>query len=386
MGRLFWKFFIAFLAAQLVTTLGVGVTIWALRPDYGPGQGPMFERHHAPPAPGEFDLRGPPPLPPHWSGPRPGLRPPELRPHLLHAWMRSPLLALAAGSVVSLIFAALLAWYFAKPIRSMRQTFEQVANGKLNARLGPAMGQRKDELADLGKDFDRMADRLQVLLDTQRRLMHDVSHELRSPLARLQAAVDLMRQQPERAAELGERIERDTRRIDALIGELLTLARLDAGMTGRIDETIDLAEVLQLIAEDAEFEAAGKGVTVELSSPAVLLVRGHRELIHRAIENVVRNALRHSPAGTKVSIDASEDLPAGRIELTVSDQGPGVREENLEAIFAPFFRDGAANTPDGYGLGLAITQRVLKLHGGEVLASNRPEGGLRVTLRLPRAA
>ncbi len=385
MGRLFWKFFLVFLAAQLVTSLGVGVTIWALRPNYAPGFGPIFERHHAPPPPGEFALREPPPLPPQWSRRPPGLPPPEARNHLLHGWMRSPLLPLAAGSVVSLVFAALLAWYFAQPIRSMRQAFEDVANGKLNARLGPAMGMRKDELADLGKDFDRMADRLKGLLDTQRRLMHDVSHEVRSPLARLQAAVDLMRQQPERAAELGERIERETRRIDALIGELLTLARLDAGMTGRLDEAIDLGEILQLIAEDAEFEASAAAVTVELALSGTLPVRGNREFLHRAIENVVRNALRHSPAAGKVWIAARDDSATGRVEVAVRDQGPGVRAENLQAIFAPFFRDGAASTPDGYGLGLAITQRVAALHGGEVFAANRPEGGLEVTLSLPRA-
>jgi signal transduction histidine kinase len=385
MGRLFWKFFFVFLLAQLVTTLGVGLTIWALRPSYAPGFGPFFEHHHPPQRPGDFADRELPPPPPTTPLRPQGMRPPEARPHFLHGWMRSPLLPLAAGSVVSLLFAALLGWYFAKPIRSMRQAFDDVARGKLNTRLGPVMSERKDELADLGQDFDRMTDRLQALLDAQRRLMHDVSHEVRSPLARLQAAVDVMRQQPERAAELGERIERDTRRIDTLIGELLTLARLDAGMTARRDEEIDLAEILGLVAEDADFEAAGKGAAVDLQVTGTLPVRGNRDLLHRAVENVVRNALRHSPAGGRVRIAARQDERAGQIEVSVSDQGPGVRPENLAAIFAPFFRDSPANTPDGYGLGLAITQRVAALHGGEVHANNRAEGGLVVTLRLPRA-
>jgi signal transduction histidine kinase len=306
--------------------------------------------------------------PPHQAGKRP--------PHL-------PLQPILAGSVVSLLFAALLAWYFAKPIRSLRTAFEAVAGGKLETRIGGSMGRRNDELADLGKDFDHMANRLQKLLEAQRRLLHDVSHELRSPLARLQAAADLMRQQPERGAEFIEHIERDTARMDRLVGELLTLARLDAGMAGELDEEVDLGEVVADIAEDAQFEADGKNCGVEVDLNGETVVRGSHELLHRAIENIVRNAVRHSPEGGKVSI--SLNVVDGRVRVTIADRGPGVFDSDLAAIFDPFFRSVPGQSAVGYGLGLAITRRIVEAHGGEVSAANRPESGLLVTLELPVA-
>jgi len=188
MGRLFWKFFFIFWLAQVVTTVGVGVAVWLAHPAFGPGSG-AFDGGAPPPSALNGADRLPLPLPPPpagESGPR----------HL-----PPPVIPFLAGSIVSLLFAVLLAWYFARPIRSLRAAFESVAGGKLETRIGTSMGRRNDELADLGKDFDHMASRLQNLLEAQRRLLHDVSHELRSPLARLQAAADLMRQQPERGAE-----------------------------------------------------------------------------------------------------------------------------------------------------------------------------------------
>jgi signal transduction histidine kinase len=361
MGRLFWKFFLIFWLAQVVTSIGVGVAIWLEHPARG--------------TPTEMFPGGPPPPP----GFNPADRPPPPRPGPL-----PPLLPLFAGSVVSLLFAALLAWYFARPIRNLRAAFEAVAGGKLETRIGNSMGQRKDELADLGQDFDHMAGRLQTLLDAQRRLLHDVSHELRSPLARLQAAADLMRQQPERAAEFIERIERDTARMDTLVGELLTLARLDAGINGKLDEEVDLREVIADIADDARIEADAKGCTVEVGAGDTALTRGSHELLQRAIENVVRNAVRHSPPGGRVVLAAH--AVDGMLRVTVADDGPGVFDADLGAIFDPFFRSGSAHATSGYGLGLAITRRVIEAHGGRVAATNRPGGGLLVTLELPAAA
>lgn len=356
MGRLFWKFFFMFWLAQIVTAVGVGVAIWLERPAHGPGPGVFVG---APPPPGFVGPARPPP------------------PHYL------PLLPILAGSVVSLLFAALLAWYFARPIRNLRAAFEAVAGGKLETRIGVSMGRRKDELADLGKDFDDMATRLQNLLDAQRRLLHDVSHELRSPLARLQAAADLMRQQPARSAEFVRHIERDTARMDSLVGELLTLARLDAGMSGKRDEEVDLCELVADIAEDARFEADAKhcAIDVELHGPVV--ARGNHELLYRAIENVVRNAVRYSPEGGVVAVAAHR--VGARLRITVADGGPGVFEADLAAIFDPFFRSGPCGLAAGYGLGLAISRRVVEAHGGAVSAANRVQGGLLVTLELPAA-
>lgn len=358
MGRLFWKFFFFFWLAQIVTSVGVGVSIWLEHSAHGPGPG-AFDG--GPPPPGFAGLDRPPP---------PGRLPP-------------PVMPIVAGSVVSLLFAALLAWYFAKPIRSLRAAFDAVAGGRLETRVGSSMSRRNDELADLGSDFDRMAERLQSLLDTQRRLLHDVSHELRSPLARLQAAADLMRQQPERAAEFAERIERDTARMDKLVGELLTLARLDAGMTGNLDEEVDVGEIIGHIADDAQFEADAMGCTVEAEFAGLLVVAGSHELIYRALENVVRNAVRHSPQGGSVAISGQADDAGHQVCVMVADRGSGVFPDDLDAIFEPFYRSGPGGVFSGYGLGLAITRRIVEAHGGKVFAANRPEGGLLVTLALP---
>ncbi len=357
MGRLFWKFFFFFWLAQVLTSAGVGVAIWMDRAERNAEsgwarQGPPLHGH---PAPGH--LRSPPPSP-------------------------MPLLPILAGSVVSVLFAALLAWYFAKPIRNLRMAFESVAGGRLQTRIGASMGNRNDELADLGSDFDHMADRLEQLLEAQRRLLHDVSHELRSPLARLQAAADLVRQQPERAAEFVERIERDTGRMDKLVGELLTLARLDSGMPGNAEETLDLSDMLSEITDDSTIEAERKHCSIDLDVNGALVARGSHELLYRAIENVVRNAVLHSPEDGRVSISAqSKD---DRLHIAIADNGPGVPEGDLAAIFDPFVRGGLGQSIAGYGLGLAITRRVIEAHGGAVFAANRAEGGLVVVLELPQ--
>jgi signal transduction histidine kinase len=278
---------------------------------------------------------------------------------------------LAAGSLVSLLFAALLAWYFARPLRMLHSAFEAVAGGRLGTRIGPAMGKRRDELADLGGDFDRMAERLQGLLEAQRRLFHDVSHEMRSPLARLQAAADLMRQQPERAGEF----------MDHLVGELLTLARLEADIDDAAREPIDLAELVEEIADDARLEAEARNFRIDLSLVAGPGVTANRDLLRRAIENVLRNALHHSPEGGSVAIALLTE--AGQARIVVADSGSGLPAADLEAIFEPFFRAANANSFAGYGLGLAITRRVAQLYGGAVKAENRAAGGLAVTLTLP---
>jgi len=371
MGRLFWKFFLVFWLAQVVTSLGVGVAIWALRPN-------QFEA--GPPAPPPFapppGIDGHPPPPPHGDSPLRHGHPSPPRPFL------PPLMPLLAGSVVSLIFAALLAWYFARPIRGLRTAFEALAGGRLETRIGRSMGRRRDELADLGADFDRMADRLQTLMDGQRRLLHDVSHELRSPLARLQAAADLMRQQPERAAEMLERIERDTGRMDRLVGELLTLARLDAGVGDDRMESLDLDELVAEIAEDVGVEAEAQGVGVQLALGAASKVRGDADLLRRALENVLRNAVKHSLWGGSVEVCSRVDADVCCID--VADRGPGVADAELASIFEPFYRGvGAAHRGEGYGLGLTITLRVLKRHGGSVWAENLREGGFAVHMRLP---
>ena len=169
--------------------------------------------------------------------------------------------------------------------------------------------------------------------------------------------------------------------MDTLVGELLTLARLDTGMTGNLDEEVDLYEIAVDIADDARFEADGKRCSIQVDVNESLVLRGNHELLHRAIENVVRNAVHHSSEDGIVVISAK--LADGQLSIIVADSGPGVLEEDLAAIFEPFFRSGSAGATTGYGLGLAIARRVIEAHGGKVSASNRPAGGLLVTLKFP---
>lgn len=372
MGRLFWKFFFFIWLIQLAGVFATGAFFWLERQEmaarFGPPPGdaprPPPAHFHPPPdflSPGP-ERAFPPPPPPGAHG-----RPPP-----------PPYMHMLVGLFASLLSAAGLAWYIANPIRRLRQAFESVAGGDLRTRIGDGMGRRQDELADLGRSFDRMAERLNALMEGQQRLLHDVSHELRSPLARMHAAIGLSRQQPARLEDSLQRIEREGERMNCLVGELLTLSRLEAGVAGAQEE-IDLADLLDGVVEDARFEGAARHVAVDAAQLPDWLVFAHGPLLQRAFENVLRNALRFSPEGGRVCIEAHEIAP-GRCCIAILDAGPGVPEEDLADIFTPFFRGRGAG--DGYGLGLAIAKRVLLAVDGEIRAKNRPEGGLRVELEL----
>jgi len=298
---------------------------------------------------------------------------------------------IGAAVVASLLFAALLAWYFSRPIRALRSAFEAAAAGDLAPRFGRAT-KGGDELSDLGRDFDRMSGRLRALMDGQRRLLHDVSHELRSPLARMQAAVGLAHQQPDKFASTLERIERESNRMDKLVGELLTLSRLEALPDALRREPVDLTELADGIVADARFEAAqhevrdgrANATRILIEAEGSVGVTGDPDLLWSALENVVRNAAKHGVEGGIVTVALRADEGLARID--VLDRGPGIPPADLAAVFQPFFRAGASRTGiDGHGLGLAIAQRVVQAHGGEIVARNREDGGLRVTITLPLA-
>lgn len=295
-------------------------------------------------------------------------------------------LPIAAGLIASLAFSACLAWYLAKPIRNLRWAFEAAASGHLETRVQPLMGSRRDEIADLGRDFDRMAGRLQSLLAAQRRLLHDVSHELRSPLARLQVAIGLARQRPDSLGTSLDRIEREAGRVDELVGELLTLFRLDAGMGELLPpETVDLVEMVAAIAEDAGFEARNSGRLLTLSVAGEALCRAQAALLYRAFENVIRNGVKYTAEGSAVEVEAGLTAD-GHFRLLVADRGPGVPEADLEAIFEPFYRSGGGSGVVGFGLGLAIARGAVLLHGGSIRAAVREGGGLKVEILLPLQA
>lgn len=297
----------------------------------------------------------------------------------------SPWLAIVAGLIASVAFSALLAWYLARPIRNLRWAFGAVANGQLDARVSPLMGARRDEIADLGGDFDRMAQQIQNLVGAQRRLLHDVSHELRSPLARLQVAIGLARQDPLKLSATLERIERESVRLDELVGQLLTLARLDAGTRDVRSETVDLVDLAADIASDAQFEARANGGDLAFDGEGKADAEVRVELIQRAFDNVMRNAVKYTAAGSQVEVRAR--VEGERFVLTVSDRGCGVPEADLDAIFEPFYRSAnGQRTADGFGLGLAIARRAVEIHRGSIRACNRPDGGLTMEIVLPLAS
>ena len=291
---------------------------------------------------------------------------------------------LIVGALGGLLFSGLLAWYLLHPINRLRQGFERLARGDLEVRIAPSIGRRRDEIADLARDFDLMAQRLEQLVGLRDRLLHDVSHELRSPLARLQLAIGLARQSPARTGHSLDRIEEEARRLDAMVDELLTLARAENGIPMG-EDYFDLPLVVASVVEDARFEAQEKNVAIQLYGylPAEDQrppLRGHAEMIRRAFDNVVRNALRYSSQMDVVCIELHSDAGGG-YTVDVLDEGPGVSRDDLPGIFDPFV--SGQGEGDGAGLGLAIAQRAIAAHGGKITARNRPDRGLAVTITLP---
>lgn len=290
---------------------------------------------------------------------------------------------LAAIVFVTGLVSLLLAHFLSRPIARLRQATQQMAAGDLSVRVGSALAGADSETQALGRDLDVMAERIAALLESERRLRRDMSHELRSPLTRLNIALELIRRKsPPELGSAFERIERDTARLDALIGELLSLHQLEAEKAV-LAEPVDLASLTQQIVDDAALEAEQRGCKVQARLAAPSAVRGNRELLRRAIENVVRNAVRFTEDGTSVEVELRRE--AQRALLTVRDHGPGVPEDALQRIFKPFYRVAGdrARKSGGTGLGLAITERAVALHGGRVLAENHVQSGLVVTLELP---
>ena len=297
------------------------------------------------------------------------------------------------GLIIAVLSSGLvcyfLAWYMTKPVARLRAATQQLAAGDLTARAGDPSSKRRDEIAGLVRDFDTMAGRLENLVTAQSRLLNDISHELRSPLARLNVALGLARQRsgPESATML-ERIELEAGRLNELIGRLLTLARMEDGEQRMPATSVSLDEVVLNVAEDAEFEAQARHCHVCSDIPAGSWgVRGDGSLLHSAIENVVRNAIRYTREGTTVEIHLEKTEGASREEavVRVTDCGSGVPADALEKLFQPFYRldDARGRQTGGVGLGLAITERAVRFHGGCVAATNRAEGGLMVEIHLP---
>ncbi|CNH00624.1 putative two-component system sensor kinase [Yersinia kristensenii] len=301
-----------------------------------------------------------------------------------HEILNIPIPMIWMGVLGGLFFSTLLAWNLTRPMRQLRAGFERVAQGDLSVRLLPVMRRRHDELTEVARDFDSMAERLKELVSAREQLLHDVSHELRSPLARLQLAIGLARQNPKNVENSLLRIEHESERLDKMIGELLALSRTENHNIADDDEYFDLHQLVAVVVNDARYEAQVPGVEILLQvSPQVdYTVKGNAELMRRAIDNIVRNALRFSAQGQQVKVVLS--LTDESYQIQVSDQGPGVEDSKLSSIFDPFVRVQSALSGKGYGLGLAITRKVILAHGGQVEARNGEQGGLVIILRVPR--
>jgi signal transduction histidine kinase len=284
------------------------------------------------------------------------------------------------GTVMSALFSWLLALYLLRPLAHLRRAMSCLAKGQFEIRIKHLMGKRQDEIVDLAADCDVMADQLKLLVESQQQLLHDISHELRSPLTRMHAAIGLLRQDPARHEMLG-RIERESERIDTLIEELLTLARVQARPDSVERERVDIVELLEEITEDAQFEAAAKNCRVLLQANGPFVSRVSGELLYRAFENVIRNAVRYAATATDVQVIAEVDE---QLTVKILDRGPGVERRRLHTMFNPFER--GADDAGGFGLGLAIALRAIEMHGGRIAAHNMPEGGLMVQITLPQSA
>ena len=289
--------------------------------------------------------------------------------------------------VIGGIFCYWLARYLTTPFFKLRTTTNQLAEGDLSARVTTNLAKRRDEVGQLGRDFNVMAERLESMVKAQQRLLGDISHELRSPLARLGVALGLARQRsgPEANGAL-DRIEREAENLNEMISQLLTLTRLESGTDGRRRSEVDLAELVREVSEDADFEARSLNRSVQVVATDKCSINGVEDLLRSAVENVVRNAVRFTPEGTAVEVALRKQNGAGDnfAVISVRDRGRGVAAESLEKIFRPFYRTEDARdrqSGGGTGLGLAITERAVRMHGGTIRAANAPEGGLSVEMR-----
>jgi len=414
--RLFWKILIGFWVTLIIITQGIWLMFNLLRPDQEVSYMRSFARMSVAAASSAIQQGGPSALaaeqkswPQEWRARiqvRPAASPLEPRASIAsqivnapdgaeyrvsyypqrgsrnHGVFGIPMEVVIVVVVGGLGFSAILAWYLTQPIQRMQVGFGHLAQGNFATRLGPAMGRRRDEIADLAHDFDKMAVRLEELVAARDRLLADVSHELRTPLARLNLAIGLARQDPSKMATSLDRISGEAAKLDEMVGELLTLAKLESGQS-RGEDYFDFGEIVKAVVQDARFEAAAKRVDVLLDiepddENVEWITRGSGRLVSRAIENIVRNAVRYSSEGGKVT--ASLRRVGDHFDLKVTDEGPGIPEEAMAGLFMPF---GMSADGFGFGLGLAIAQRAMAVHGGSISARNLRPKGLEMAVTLP---
>lgn len=302
---------------------------------------------------------------------------------LMQGVLATAVLAWLLPAIAGALLCLFLGYHIAKPIRALQTVAGRIADGDLSVRASPAVGSRRDELADLARDFDKMADRIQALLWKQQELLGDISHELRSPLTRLGVSLELVRRGESDATN---RMQKDLDHLDTLIGQILTLTRLQALGDPKNEIPVNLRLILESVAEDARFEGREDGKSVVISRADDCLLKGDPALLRSCVENVVRNAVRYTNPQTEVAI--SLDLVgdgSDSARILVADHGDGVPAQALGHIFEPFYRvtEACEHQTGGTGLGLSIAQRIAIFHGGSIRARNRDGGGLEMEICLP---
>lgn len=299
-------------------------------------------------------------------------------------WPATQLAVLALAVLAAFATSLVLARYLSSPIVRLQRTSRALAAGALHARVGAPFNRRKDEVGTLARDFDAMAERIQALIEDKETLLRDVSHELRSPLARIGVALALAQRKAGDASQADLlRIEQEADKLDQLVGQIMELARLRTRVPTE-HEPVELTELIREVADNARFEHPGAEIGFEADE--VPTVVGDSVALRSAIENVLRNALAY--ADNKAEVEISVAARDTVIRIVIADRGPGVPREDLQRIFEPFYRADKSrdHRQGGQGIGLAITARVVELHGGRVAARNRPAGGLEVIIELPLRA
>ena len=295
---------------------------------------------------------------------------------------------IAIASLLSGIICFFLARYLTAPLLKLRTATHRIALGHFNDPMDTRIAERKDEIGDLGRDFESMAKRIDITLQSQQRLLRDVSHELRSPLARLQIALGLAHQRSNGLVEPGlQRIEQEAERLNELVSKSLSLARLSSLMSIPEKTKINLVELLTDVITNTEYEAQNKQCQIELTAMESCYIEGNWDLLHSAIENILRNAIHYTRTGTHIetSITQSFNTSVSISKISIRDHGRGVPEADLNELFKPFFRVDEARTQQsgGHGIGLAIAERAIHLHNGTISVANASGGGLEFTLQIP---
>ncbi|TCS44008.1 ATP-binding protein [Reinekea marinisedimentorum] len=305
---------------------------------------------------------------------------PPLSPANLPNWLDKKWMQLTLALIISGLMSLLLTWSLVRPIEKLRQSVRGLARGELDSRAGVSVSRRQDEIGELGRDFDDMATRLEDLVSAQQRLLSNVSHELRSPLTRLQVAMGIVRQKaPEGLDRALDRIERETDRLEHMIAQILKLSRFENDMHQADWQTLEVDDIIRKVVEDARFEAQPRNIKINDHILKGVRIKADAQLLHSTFDNVIRNALRFTPADGTITVTMTQT--DNRLLVGISDQGPGVPEDKLERLFDPFYRLDQTNS--GAGLGLNIALQAVQLHGGKIEAFNNKPTGLNVIIELP---